>query len=468
MQRTYLWGNWSPPRLIVATYAVVIAVGTCLLLLPWASAGESLSFLDALFTSTSATCVTGLAVVDTGVDLSTTGQLIVLALIQIGGLGVMTFSTLALVLMGKRLRLHDRVVVSTVIYREGASDLGAVVRAIVLGTLAFEVLGAVVLAWRWPAASFSGSLFAGIFHSISAFCNAGFGLFSNSLEGFRGDIVVNVTIMVLVIVGGLGFPVVLELTEYVRPRAKRQRRLVSLHTKVVLSVTALLILVGSVAIFALEYRHALADLTLSESITASVFQAITPRTAGFSTLPTGGLLSSTLFIMVMLMFVGGSPGSTAGGIKTTTLGMMLGYFYSRLHGDESVNVFRRTVPAIDLRRAVMVAGTALLVLFFGLLALLLAEGAVPPEEIETGLGTAESRFAPQGTLFLELLFESTSALGTVGLTTGVTSSLSTAGRLIIMVLMFVGRTGPLTLVVALGERRARAFYSYPEDHVLVG
>ena len=469
MQRSYLWGSWSPSHLIVVTFAVVVAVGTCLLLLPWAAAGEPLSVLEALFTATSATCVTGLVVVDTGTALSTMGQLVVLALIQIGGLGLMTFSTLALVLMGKRLHLRDRLVVTTVVYREGASELRAVVRAIVGMTLAFEAIGTVVLAWRWPADSFYEALFAGFFHSVSAFCNAGFSLLSNSLEGFRGDIVVNLTIMVLIVVGGLGFPVVLELTDYARPKAKRRRQMMSLHTKMVLVVTVFLIVVGSIAIYALESRHALANLSLPDRITASVFQAVTPRTAGFNTLPTGNLLSSTLFIMILLMFIGGSPGSTAGGIKTTTFGMVFAYMYSRYRGGESVDAFRRTIPAVDLRRAVTLAGTALLVLFLGLLALLLTEGAVAPEELPNHVPPVVQGQRPlQASLFLELMFEATSALSTVGLSTGVTGSLSVAGRLFVIVLMFVGRVGPLTLAVAIGQRRVRGSYRYPEEHILVG
>jgi trk system potassium uptake protein TrkH len=450
------------------TFAVAIGCGTLLLSLPWASAGAPLSALDALFTATSATCVTGLVVVDSGTDLSLFGQLVVLSLIQLGGLGIMTYSTLAIILMGKRIRLRDRVVVTSVLSADGGSDLHALMRAIIGMTIAFEAVGAVLIAWRWPTDSLSSALYAGVFHSISAFCNAGFGLLSDSLESLRGDLVVNIVIMALFVIGGLGFPVVLELAGFVRPK-RRRRQMMSLHTKIVLLVTAGLFLVGTVSVFLLESKHALAGLPLDERITAAAFQALTPRTAGFNTLPTDHLLSSTLFIIILLMIVGGSPGSTAGGIKTTTLGVLLAYFYSRFRGDESVDAFRRTVPPVDLRRAVTIAGLAFMVLCLGLLLLLLAEGAVPPEELADLANHVEpAQNAPHTALFLELMFEATSAFSTVGLTTGVTSSLSAAGRLIIILLMFIGRIGPLTLAVALINRSVRASFRYPEEHILVG
>jgi len=465
-ERTYLWGDWSPQRILVAAFAGAILVGAGLLMLPWCSAGDApLTPVEALFTATSAVCVTGLVVVDTGSALSPLGQAVVLLLIQLGGLGIMTFSTLGLVLMGKRLRLHDRAVIGTALYPEGRADLRALVRDVVLMTLSFELVGALLLLWRWPGESLGQRLWGAVFHSISAFCNAGFGLFADSLSRFRGDPVVNVTVVSLIVVGGLGFPVVLELTDRLRPARRRRRAVLSLHTKVVLGVSAILFVAPTIAIYLLESRRALAGLPLSERLLGSTFQALTPRTAGFSTLPIHDLQATTLFLIVLLMFIGGSPGSTAGGIKTTAIGTLAAFVWSRARGDDSIDLFRRTLPEADLRRAIGLVTGAIVILVLGVFALLFVEGATPPE----ALSPTHQGGAPQTALFLELLFEATSALGTVGLSTGITPSLGTPARLVVVLLMFVGRVGPLTVAVAISRRPGpTAGVRYPEEHVLVG
>lgn len=465
-ERTYLWGEWSPHRLIVVAFGGAVAVGTGLLMLPWSSAADApLTFVEALFTATSAVCVTGLIVVDTGSALSPLGQGVVLLLIQLGGLGIMTFSTLGLVLMGKRLRLHDRAILGTALYPEGRADLRAVVRNVVTMALAFEAVGTLLLLWRWPAETLAERFWGALFHSISAFCNAGFGLFADSLERFRGDPVVNLTVVGLFVVGGLGFPVVLELGDWLRPAGRRRRAVLSLHTKVVLMVTAALVVVPAAGIYLLEFRHLLAGLPAGEQLQASIFQALTPRTAGFNTIPVHALQAPTLFMIVVLMFIGGSPGSTAGGIKTTAVGILAAFVWSRARGDQSIDLFHRTLPEADLRRAVGLVTGAIAILVVGVFALLLLEGAVPPE----ALSPAHQGGAPQTSLFLELLFETTSALGTVGLSTGITSSLGTPSRLVVVLLMFIGRVGPLTVAVAISRRRgSTAPVRYPEEQVLVG
>ncbi|MFQ5742447.1 MAG: TrkH family potassium uptake protein [Acidobacteriota bacterium] len=466
MQRTYLWGRWSPARVIAVAFAATIAVGTVALHTPWASAGQQLSWLDALFTATSATCVTGLVVVDTGSALSLGGQTIVLALIQIGGLGIMTLSTLALVLMGKRLRLRHRMVVADGLSPDGAPDLRAVILHVMVMTAAFELVGTILLAWRWPADSVLAALGASLFHAISAFNNAGFSLMSNSLTGFQHDTAINLTVMALIIAGGLGFPVISELASLLRPRRKRHRVMLTLHTKVVLAVTSALLLLGTAAIYLLEANGALAHLSASDRLMAAAFQAVTPRTAGFNTIPIAGLHAATLFVIVLLMFVGGSPGSTAGGVKTTALGTLIAFVWSRARGRESVDLFRRTIAEADVRRAVTVIFAAATALVVAISIFLVTEGAAGPAVVRAPAAVSAS--AEESQLFIELVFESVSALSTVGLTTGVTPTLSAPGRLLIILLMFAGRIGPLTLAVALGQVRSRGAYRYPEERVLVG
>ena len=455
----YVWGRWSPARLIVVSFASTIAVGTLLLRTPVASSGVALGWLEALFTATSATCVTGLIVVDTGRDLSMFGQVVVLALIQLGGLGIMSFSTLGLIAMGKRLRLHHRMVVASTLGTPGGLTIGSLLRHVIGISLAFELIGALLLAWRWPAETVGEALAAGLFHSISAFNNAGFSTRADSLIGFQGDGVVNSVVMVLIVCGGLGFPVLAEISAWARGSDKA--RSFTLHTKVALSVSAALIGGGALLIFLLEARGTLAHLALPQQLMASLFQAVTSRTAGFNTLPVGSLHAATLFVVLLLMFVGGSPGSTAGGVKTTSVGVLLAFVRARARGRESVDMFRRSVSPEDVRRAVAVVAAAVALLILAIFGLLVTEHVRGPAELAGSM-------ADESALAHEVVFEAVSALGTVGLSTGLTRSLTSPGRLIIILLMFVGRIGPLTIAMALGKIHSPGTYRYPQGRVIPG
>lgn len=458
----YVWGTWSPSRLIVVSFASVIAVGTVLLRLPVASVGAPLGWLDALFTATSATCVTGLVVVDTGTDLSGFGQSVVLLLIQLGGLGIMSFSTVGLVAMGKRLRLHQRIVVARTLGSPAGLSVGRLLLSVIGTSLAFEALGALLLAWRWPADSPLEAMAAGAFHSISAFNNAGFSTLSDSLVGLQGDGVVNAVVIVLIVAGGLGFPVLAEVGS--RLRTPERGGQFSLHTKVVVSVSAGLIVCGTVLIYVLESGGTLAHLDAPHRIMAALFQSVTTRTAGFNTVPLQSLHAATLFVMVLFMFVGGSPGSTAGGVKTTSVGILGAFVWARARGRDSAELFRRSVSSEDLRRAVSVLSAAVAILFVAIFGLLVTESVRgPAEAIGQVAGVAGRRANMQ-----DVVFEAVSALGTVGLSTGLTQSLSSAGRLIIIVLMFLGRVGPLTMAMALAKIHSEGNYRYPQGRVLPG
>ena len=464
MKKTFLWGRWSPPRIVVSAFLSAIAVGTVLLRMPWASTGQQpLSWLQALFTATSATCVTGLIVVDTGVDLSPAGQAIVFALFQLGGLGIMTFSAFAGVLLGRTLRPGHRHLMVTQLGTEAVVDLGVLLRRIVVMMLSFEAVGAVVLALRWPGASAGESIWAGVFHSVSAFCNAGFALRADSLTPLRADPVVMLTVCGLVIAGGLGFPVLLEVFSRLSPR--RPDRPFSLHSRLVLLVSAVLLAGGFVAFLVLEWNNSLAGLGRGEALLAALFQAVTPRTAGFNTLDIGALTPAALFLIMLLMFIGGSPASTAGGIKTTSLAILAAVVWSRARGRESISIFRRTAAAPDVRQVVTIVLSGAVLLNASVFLLLFLEqlsgGTLAREAVISGGHSLRPEF-------LQIWFEAVSALGTVGLSSGITSLLSAPSQVVIIVLMFLGRVGPLTAAMAMMQRGTGARYRYPEERILVG
>lgn len=468
MRPRLLWNVWSPPRLMVSAFATAILVGTLLLRLPAASSAAPLGWIDALFTSTSAVCVTGLVVVDTGTRLSSFGQGVVLLLIQAGGLGIMTFSTLGAVLLGRRLALPGRFLLYSRLGPLGQGELYPLLKRLLVMVGCFELAGAVVLSLAWPADGWAEKAWNGLFHSVSAFCNAGFGLLSDSLVTFRGDWVVAGTVLILVVCGGLGFPVLLELHARLTRQPVAERKRLTVHSRVALLVTGFLIVVGVALIYLFERNHALASLGAGEGWLATAFQAITPRTAGFNTLPIGELQPTTLFLLILLMIIGGSPGSTAGGIKTTSVGVLAAFVWARGRGREAVHLFRRTLPLRDVRKAATVASSAILILFVAVLALLLTEAAWGIGTVGAGAVTDVPRGRTGHGFFLEIFFETTSALGTVGLSTGVTPSLSAAGRLIIILVMFLGRLGPLTIAMAMATTDAEPSYRYPEEQMMIG
>ena len=436
--------NLSPAQILSLGYLTVIIVGTILLSLPIATAsGQAMNPLDALFTATSATAVTGLIVENTATFFSTFGQVVIMILIQIGGLGLMTMSTLFAFLIKKKLTLKYRLMVQQDLDQFELSGIIRLVRYVVFVTFTIEATGALLLFTRFIREMPVGrAAYYAIFHAVSAFNNAGFDIFGNSLENFTGDITVNLVITALFILGGIGFAVIAEI------HSGKRFRDFSLQTKLVLAVTAILIVGSTVVVFVLEYTNpaTLMDLSLGEKALSSYFTAVTPRTAGFNTLPTGNLRDSTIFFVIVLMFIGASPGSTGGGIKTTTFGSLLTVLYSKARGKEDIELFKRRLSKQTIYTAVTVVSISAFLVFVITMLLTISENAP----------------------FIDLLFEAVSAFGTVGLSTGVTPELTTVGRMLIIITMFAGRVGPLTIAMAIGEQDIKGNVKYPKEKILVG
>ncbi|MBE0617805.1 MAG: potassium transporter [Proteobacteria bacterium] len=449
--------NLHPTQLLVLSFGAAILLGTGLLMLPGATVQEPLGFVDALFTATSATCVTGLVVVDTGTHLSTFGQGMVLLLIQLGGVGIMTYSSVFLLMAGGRLSFRGRAIVHETLGRKkGQLSVRRLVRDVFAYTLLIEAVGGVLLAAVFGRTlPWAEALGQGLFHSVSAFCNAGFALNAASFMEYRGDVVLNATVMLLIVLGGLGFIVLEDLADAWRARRAGKPAQLMLHTKVVLGTTGLLIFVGALAMWGFERRNALAGLSWGETTLACLFQSVTARTAGFNTLDYAALTNTTLFFTILLMFVGASPGSCGGGIKTTTFATVLAVFRDRLLARKRVRLFRRVLPEEVVARSVALLIASFAFVTVVTLALSVLEvGPVPHRE--------------QGNSFLGLFFEAVSAFGTVGLSTGVTGSLSSPGKLLLTLVMFVGRLGPLTMAVAIGRKGGGEEFQYAEEGLMVG
>ena len=435
----------SPPKILVGGFAALILIGAMMLSLPVSTHTGQIPFLDALFTATSAVCVTGLVVVDTGTYFTRFGQTVIMLLIQIGGLGFMTAATLVFILLGKRITLRERLVIQEAMNQISQQELIRLVYRVVLLTLAIEAIGALFLSTVFiPKYGLSTGVFYAVFHAVSAFCNAGFDLTGGfaSLTPYAHDTVILLTIAALFILGGLGFTVIMEVHQ------KRRFVRFTLHTKMVLLFTGILLLLPTVLIFALEYSNpaTLGQFGLGGKIINAFFTAATPRTAGFNSLPMNGLFPYTLFFIIALMFIGASPASTGGGIKTTTFGALVVAVISTIRGREHPLLYSKQIPVEILRRALSITMIAFLLVFFATFALLITEG---------------------GSL-LDMLFEVMSAFGTVGLSTGITPELSPAGRMILIVVMFAGRIGPLTLVFSLAKRAQKAPVKYPEERIMIG
>ena len=464
----------NPTRTLIASFLVLIISGTGLLVLPRSSAIENLGFVDALFTATSATCVTGLIVKDTGKDFSLMGQIIILALIQLGGLGIIVFGAVFALLLGQAFSLRESVAMQDLLSARTLSRIGNMIVFIFGGTIFIEAVGAVSIFNMWDdvpgrVASIQQQWFCSIFHSISAFCNAGFSLFSDSFVKYNGSWGVYLIICPLIILGGLGFSVLYDLVNIVVDRVKaffrrllkkhyrlsievRAPKRMQLQSKIVLSVSALLIVLGTLAILLFE-RHAGGSVPAGNhqnpGVLDALFQSITARTAGFNTIDISALSASSKFILILLMFIGGSPGSTAGGIKTVTLAVVLMTVIAALRKREEVEMFRRSVRIVVVGRAITVTLLFVVVLFAGTLVLTITENA-------------------NGFTMSQIIFEAASALGTVGLTTGITGSLTNAGKLIIIAVMLIGRLGPLTLLAALTFNLKPVRYNYPQEAIIVG
>jgi trk system potassium uptake protein TrkH len=444
--KIYRWLAASPPKMLVIGFALIILTGAQLLTLPVSSAtGQTTPWIDALFTATSATCVTGLVVVDTGTYYSTFGQIVILSLIQVGGLGFMTMATLFAVVLKRRISLKERLILQEALNQTSIEGIIRLVRKVLLYTLAIEACGALSFTLRFLFDMPPGrAIYYGIFHAVSFFNNAGFDIMGHfrSLTMYVGDPWVNFTAMSMIVLGGLGFVVLADLLEY------RRNRKVSLHSKVVLSMSGILIVVGTLVILVFEYSNSLTmgPLHFGEKVLAAMMQSVSPRTAGVNTVDIGSLRQATQFIIVILMFIGASPGSTGGGIKTTTFAALLGAVIAMVRGKEDVVMFKYRLAKERVYKALTVT-------LFALALVMLATMI---------LSTTEDHH------FLMILFEVTSAFGTVGLSMGLTTDLSTAGKIIIILMMFIGRLGPLTLSYAIAPKPGRVLYRNAEGKIIIG
>lgn len=453
----------SAAQAILLSFAVMILVGTCLLNLPIASAdGCSIGWLDALFTATSANCVTGLVVVNTMTHWTLFGQLVILALIQLGGIGFITVVTGALAVFKRRIGLRQRLTIQTMFNQGSLGGMVHLVWRVLKYTLTIEAVGAVLLTIGLLTSDrgyqLGEALWYGLFHAISAFCNAGFDIIGeNSLMEFSGNWLINLTIMALIILGGLGFTVLHELRALFsqhRPWGKRLRHL-SLHTKLVLLTTSGLLLFGTLIFALLEWHNTgtIGTFATPQKWLASAFESVTLRTAGFLTIDQNQLTDFSKLIASSLMFIGGSPAGTAGGIKTISLAILVVAVLSAVRGQQHLTVFHRRMSLAMLQKALAITGTMAALVMISVLILHFSE--------------ARNAFDPH---LMDLLFEATSAAGTVGLTTGMTPYLSVIGKLVITVCMFIGRLSPLTLAVALTSRLDTDpdRLQYPEEDVIVG
>ncbi len=443
----------TPAQALVVGFALTIAVGTVILMLPQATAsGEGADFTTALFTATSAVCVTGLIVVDTATYWSGFGQLIILLLIQIGGLGIMTMSTFVALLLGRRVTLRGRLFLQEALGESTLAGLVRLTRYVLLTTALIEGTGALLLTLRWAQEfPLAKAAYFGLFHSVSAFNNAGFDLFSISLASYTTDFVTNVVITTLFIVGGLGFAVLLDVyfNFFLRGNGNHVgKSRLTLHTRLVLRLTLALLVFGTVFIFLVEASNpaTLRPLGLTDRLLASFFQAATPRTAGFNTLPIAEMQAPTLLLLMIFMFIGASPGSTGGGIKTTTFGSLVLAVWATVTGRHDIVVNEKRLARDIVERALAITMISLGLIFTSTMVLLITE---------------KGRFLP-------ILFESMSAFGTVGLSMGVTQNLSVAGRVVVILTMFIGRVGPLTMAEALARRRRKGELRYPEERITVG
>jgi len=437
----------DPPKILVLGFGLIILLGSFLLTLPFSTTnGEGLSFLNALFTATSATCVTGLVVVDTGTTFTVAGQVIILCMIQVGGLGFMTFATFFAFLLGKRISLKERILLQESLNNLSMEGIVRLAQRILIFTAVIEFTGALLLSIRFSFDMDIGkAIYFGIFHSVSNFNNAGFDLMGefHSLTGYVDDLTVNLTISSLIILGGIGFIVMNELFEY------RISKRLSLHTKIVLMTSIMLLAVGTAGIFLLEYSNGLTlkPLSFSGKILGSFFQSVTARTAGANTLNIGDLTQSSLLLIILLMFVGASPGSTGGGIKTTTFSTLLGAVWSQIRGKEDVIFYRQRIEYETIYKALTVTFSGIFLVMVMTLILTISE---------------------HGQDFLAIVFEVTSAFATVGLSMGLTPELSPLGKTLIIFTMFAGRVGPLTIAYAVTIRRNPDAFRYPKGKITIG
>ncbi|MFQ3545010.1 TrkH family potassium uptake protein [Halobacillus rhizosphaerae] len=433
--------NLNPPQFLIVTFLTLIIAGTLLLKLP-ISTVHSISFLNALFTATSAMTVTGLAVVDTGSAFTLFGQTIIMGLIQLGGLGIMTFAVLIYMVLGRRIGIKERLLVQQALNQTSVGGVIRLVKKLLIFSLSVEAVAAIFLSVRWvPEMGYAKGLYASIFHAVSAFNNAGFSIWSDSLSGYATDPVINIVISLLFIIGGIGFTVVFDMWK------SKEFKDLMLHTKIMIIGTLVINVISFFVIFILEYNNpnTIADFTITGKMQAAYFQAVTPRTAGFNSIDIGQMDDASLFFMLILMFIGGGSGSTAGGIKlTTALAIVLATIAFFKNRDNAVVYRRRLDYGLIIRALALTMGSVFVILC----AVFLLE---------------LSQNAP----FLDVLFETISAFGTVGLSMGLTGSLTIFGKFIIIITMLIGKLGPLTFAFAFAKQTPDII-KYPSEDILTG
>ncbi|WP_307892327.1 TrkH family potassium uptake protein [Bacillus swezeyi] len=429
----------SPSQLLVLVFLFFILLGTLLLKLPFATP-ESVNWIDTLFTATSAMTVTGLVVVDTAADFTVFGQAIILILIQIGGLGIMSFAVLIFIMLGKKIGLKERLLIQQSLNQTSLGGIIQLIRNLFIYSFIIEMMAMVVLAFRWvPEYGWKHGVYYSLFHSVSAFNNAGFSVWPDSLMRYEGDPLVNIVITSLFIIGGIGFTVLSDLWH------KRNLKNLSLHSKLMIYGTFIINISAMIMIFLLEYQNTLGPLPLNEKLLGAYFQAVTPRTAGFNTLDIGSLRESTITLMLLLMFVGAGSASTGGGIKLTTFLVILLSVITFLKGKKHISIARKTLKDKLIIRSLAISTISVLLILTAVFILNMTE----PKP------------------FLDILFEVVSAFGTVGLSMGITADLSPLGKVIMIFIMFLGKLGPLTLAFSLARPEQKNI-RYSSEDILTG
>ncbi len=431
---------------IIISFAGLIGAGTLLLMMPFSTVSGTITFENALFTATSAVTVTGLIVVDTATYFTATGKTVIMILIQLGGLGFMTFSIFTILLMSKSVSLRRKSFIENTFTAGNYRNVYDLIKKIVEMTFAVEFIGALFLYSQFTKLSGSKRVFAAVFHSIAAFCNAGFSIFSNNLEDYHSHFGINITVMLLIILGGAGFLVLNEVLLLVKRKIKSFSKF-TLHTKLVIVNTIILIMAGAILVFLEELFNPANTYPIGTKLLSSFFHSVSARTAGFNTINPNTFSNPTIFLLAILMFIGASPGSTGGGVKTTAFSVAINYLRSSLKGRDKVETYFRQIPAKTVEKAFIVIIISFIII--------------------TCMHFAVLTFQP-GYRFFDLLFETVSAFGTVGLSLGVTSQLTSPAKAVIIVTMFIGRIGPLTLLYALSKKESTAVYHYPEENIMIG
>lgn len=431
----------NPPQLLLLVFAVFILIGTTLLMLPQATT-DSITWVDALFTATSAMTVTGLVVVDTGEAFTLFGEIVIMILIQLGGLGIMSFAVLIYLMLGKKIGFKERLLLQQALNQNSLGGIIKLVKSLLIFSIVIEFIAFIFLCLRWiPEFGWAKGSYYSLFHSISAFNNAGFGLWPDSLSRYVGDPIINIVITFLFILGGLGFTVIADLFH-----TKTFQKL-SLHSKLMIVGTFIINLVSMFLILFLEYNNpnTLAGLSTFDKLWAAYFQAVSPRTAGFNTIDIGSLENATVLYITLLMFVGAGSASTGGGIKLTTFLIIILAAISFVRGKQEINTYRKSIDTSIVYKALAISIISILFVFSALFILNITEDLS----------------------FIKLLFEVVSAFGTVGLSMGITADLSVVGRIVIIFIMFLGKLGPLTLAFSLAKP-SKAKLHYPREDVLTG